>query len=102
MTYACLHLTDDDVRWLSVQELMLKVKEGGLILLDCRDQREYDAGSILGARSLPQTGLMFQREQYAPMLEECRTSTEQLVSTALLRERCAPHLVVIPRACSLP
>nr|WP_308428424.1 rhodanese-like domain-containing protein [Nocardiopsis terrae] len=63
------HLDHDDIRLVGRQELLASVAQGTALVLDVRPAREYEAGHLPGAVSIP-------LEELAERLDEIPEGTE--------------------------
>jgi rhodanese-related sulfurtransferase len=63
-------LPEQEVRWLAPEDVEALQQKGLTVrLFDARDRKEWELGSIPGAELLPQTGLMFTRNEYQPLID---------------------------------
>lgn len=65
----------DDIQTLTMDEVMKKINDESILLLDLRSKEEYDAGHIVGAISVPMTDLdVFMRDlpNHAEVIAYCR------------------------------
>ena len=64
-------LPDDEVRWLTPEEIEERQARGETIrFFDARDPEEHAKGTLPGAESLAQTKLMFAKEVVQPLMDD--------------------------------
>ena len=80
---------------INVNELDERMKsENGLLLIDCREEGEYNQGHIKGSRLIPlsklredpQSALPHLKEQNSPIVVHCRSGKRSLTAIALFTQ----------------